>query len=82
MQGIFKTNPTLNKNRKHEVFNFKMIMSFPGGHTSEILRLLSAMSVTYAPREYVVANTDKMSEDKIRSAESTKKSNESPKVRN
>ncbi|XP_009944297.1 PREDICTED: uncharacterized protein LOC104342394, partial [Leptosomus discolor] len=41
----------------------------PGGHTTEILRLLSCLSESYSPRHYVFADSDKMSEAKIRSFE-------------
>ncbi|KAH0618407.1 hypothetical protein JD844_017562, partial [Phrynosoma platyrhinos] len=40
-----------------------------GGHTTEILRLLSSLSQAYSPRHYVLADSDKMSEDKIHSFE-------------
>ncbi|KFU96450.1 UDP-N-acetylglucosamine transferase subunit ALG14, partial [Chaetura pelagica] len=40
-----------------------------GGHTTEILRLLSCLSESYSPRHYVFADSDKMSEAKIRSFE-------------
>uniref|UniRef100_A0A8C8VLA3 UDP-N-acetylglucosamine transferase subunit ALG14 n=1 Tax=Pelusios castaneus TaxID=367368 RepID=A0A8C8VLA3_9SAUR len=40
-----------------------------GGHTTEILRLLSSLSQSYSPRHYIFADTDKMSEDKISSFE-------------
>ncbi|KFP73948.1 UDP-N-acetylglucosamine transferase subunit ALG14, partial [Apaloderma vittatum] len=40
-----------------------------GGHTTEILRLLSCLSESYSPRHYVFAHSDKMSEAKIRSFE-------------
>ncbi|XP_042317386.1 UDP-N-acetylglucosamine transferase subunit ALG14 homolog [Sceloporus undulatus] len=40
-----------------------------GGHTTEILRLLNSLSQAYSPRHYVLADSDKMSEDKIRSFE-------------
>ncbi|XP_024910428.1 UDP-N-acetylglucosamine transferase subunit ALG14 isoform X2 [Cynoglossus semilaevis] len=36
-----------------------------GGHTTEILRLVESLSGTYSPRHYVIADTDKMSEEKI-----------------
>lgn len=42
---------------------------FAGGHTTEILRLLSCLSESYSPRCYVLADSDKMSEAKIRSFE-------------
>ena len=41
-----------------------------GGHTSEILRLLAAVDLkTYVPRHYIIADTDKISEQKVRSFE-------------
>ncbi|NXU73204.1 ALG14 transferase, partial [Oreotrochilus melanogaster] len=40
-----------------------------GGHTTEILRLLSCLSESYCPRHYVLADSDKMSEAKIHSFE-------------
>ncbi|KAF7243497.1 hypothetical protein EYD10_10246 [Varanus komodoensis] len=40
-----------------------------GGHTMEILRLLSSLSQSYSPIHYVLAESDKMSEEKIRSFE-------------
>ena len=53
-----------------------------GGHTTEVLRLLSAMSDSYSPRCYVIANTDKMSEDKIKTFEAERKQqSESSQVR-
>ncbi|XP_069795177.1 UDP-N-acetylglucosamine transferase subunit ALG14 isoform X3 [Narcine bancroftii] len=36
-----------------------------GGHTTEILRLVGSLSASYTPRHYVIADTDRMSEDKI-----------------
>ncbi|XP_009332139.1 PREDICTED: UDP-N-acetylglucosamine transferase subunit ALG14 homolog [Pygoscelis adeliae] len=39
------------------------------GHTTEILRLLSCLSESYSPRHYIFADSDKMSEAKIRSFE-------------
>uniref|UniRef100_A0A3Q2NN89 UDP-N-acetylglucosamine transferase subunit ALG14 n=1 Tax=Fundulus heteroclitus TaxID=8078 RepID=A0A3Q2NN89_FUNHE len=36
-----------------------------GGHTTEIMRLMESLSAAYTPRHYVIADTDKMSEDKI-----------------
>ncbi|NWS65940.1 ALG14 transferase, partial [Crotophaga sulcirostris] len=40
-----------------------------GGHTTEILRLLSCLSESYSPRHYIFADSDNMSEAKIRSFE-------------
>ncbi|XP_036935466.1 UDP-N-acetylglucosamine transferase subunit ALG14 homolog isoform X2 [Acanthopagrus latus] len=36
-----------------------------GGHTSEILRVMECLSAAYTPRHYVIADTDRMSEEKI-----------------
>uniref|UniRef100_A0A3Q2FQI7 UDP-N-acetylglucosamine transferase subunit ALG14 n=1 Tax=Cyprinodon variegatus TaxID=28743 RepID=A0A3Q2FQI7_CYPVA len=44
----------------------------PGGHTTEILRLMDSLSSVYTPRHYVIADTDRMSEDKIVSFESSR----------
>ncbi|KAI8509099.1 UDP-N-acetylglucosamine transferase subunit [Branchiostoma belcheri] len=35
-----------------------------GGHTTEVLRLMSGLSDKYAPRYYIIAETDQMSEEK------------------
>ena len=44
-----------------------------GGHTTEMLRLLGSLSSMYHPRIYIVAQTDKMSTEKITSFENEKK---------
>ncbi|XP_078574875.1 UDP-N-acetylglucosamine transferase subunit ALG14-like isoform X1 [Branchiostoma floridae x Branchiostoma japonicum] len=36
-----------------------------GGHTTEVLRLMSGLSDTYSPRYYIIAETDQMSEEKV-----------------
>jgi len=36
-----------------------------GGHTTEMLKLVSELSNQYQPRHYVIANTDTMSADKL-----------------
>uniref|UniRef100_A0A8V0ZFC8 UDP-N-acetylglucosamine transferase subunit ALG14 n=2 Tax=Gallus gallus TaxID=9031 RepID=A0A8V0ZFC8_CHICK len=46
-----------------------LVVAGSGGHTTEILRLLSCLSESYSPRCYVLADSDKMSEAKIRSFE-------------
>ncbi|XP_044884090.1 UDP-N-acetylglucosamine transferase subunit ALG14 homolog isoform X3 [Mauremys mutica] len=46
-----------------------VLLRQPGGHTTEILRLLSSLSQSYSPRHYIFADSDKMSEDKIRTFE-------------
>lgn len=45
-----------------------------GGHTTEILRLMEALSAVYTPRHYVIADTDRMGEDKIRTFEASRQS--------
>ncbi|XP_060088209.1 UDP-N-acetylglucosamine transferase subunit ALG14 homolog [Heteronotia binoei] len=54
-----------------------LVVAGSGGHTTEILRLLGNLSQAYSPRHYVLADSDKMSEDKIRSFEQ-KKADTSP----
>uniref|UniRef100_A0A7M4F8Z2 UDP-N-acetylglucosamine transferase subunit ALG14 n=1 Tax=Crocodylus porosus TaxID=8502 RepID=A0A7M4F8Z2_CROPO len=46
-----------------------IVLCFSGGHTTEMLRLLSSLSQSYSLRHYVFAESDKMSEAKIRSFE-------------
>ncbi|XP_048352967.1 UDP-N-acetylglucosamine transferase subunit ALG14 homolog [Sphaerodactylus townsendi] len=46
-----------------------LVVAGSGGHTTEILRLLGSLSQSYSPRYYVLADSDKMSEDKICSFE-------------
>ncbi|XP_068022370.1 UDP-N-acetylglucosamine transferase subunit ALG14 isoform X3 [Melanerpes formicivorus] len=46
-----------------------LVVAGSGGHTTEILRLLSCLSESYSPRHYVFADSDKMSEAKICSFE-------------
>ncbi|XP_033841738.1 UDP-N-acetylglucosamine transferase subunit ALG14 homolog [Periophthalmus magnuspinnatus] len=48
-----------------------------GGHTTEILRLLGSLSSAYSPRYYVLAQTDRMSEDKIHAFESSREQGDS-----
>ena len=44
-----------------------------GGHTSEILSLISTLSFAkYSPRHYVIANTDRLSADKVTLLERSK----------
>lgn len=63
-------------NSTEKIENYKIFhiltatyFGFAGGHTTEILRLLSCLSESYSPRCYVLADSDKMSEAKIRSFE-------------
>ncbi|KAI7792684.1 UDP-N-acetylglucosamine transferase subunit ALG14 homolog isoform X2 [Triplophysa rosa] len=46
-----------------------LVVAGSGGHTTEIIRLMGALSPFYKPRHYVLADTDKMSEEKIRAFE-------------
>uniref|UniRef100_A0A8C5RPC0 UDP-N-acetylglucosamine transferase subunit ALG14 n=1 Tax=Laticauda laticaudata TaxID=8630 RepID=A0A8C5RPC0_LATLA len=46
-----------------------LVVAGSGGHTTEILRLLNSLSKKYCPRHYVLADSDKMSEEKIHSFE-------------
>uniref|UniRef100_A0A4W5LPC7 UDP-N-acetylglucosamine transferase subunit ALG14 n=1 Tax=Hucho hucho TaxID=62062 RepID=A0A4W5LPC7_9TELE len=50
-----------------------LVVAGSGGHTTEILRLMESLSQSYSPRHYIIADTDKMSEDKIRTFENSKK---------
>lgn len=50
---------------------------FSGGHTTEILRLMESLSAAYTPRHYVIADTDRMSEEKICTFESSKQHSDS-----
>ncbi|KAK3755308.1 hypothetical protein QZH41_014615 [Actinostola sp. cb2023] len=59
--------------RKRENPVKTLIVAGSGGHTSEILRLMSGLSSMYDPRIYVVADTDKMSTEKIETFENERK---------
>ncbi|KAM4606664.1 UDP-N-acetylglucosamine transferase subunit ALG14 [Polymixia lowei] len=54
-----------------------LVVAGSGGHTTEILRLMESLSPSYSPRHYVIADTDKMSEEKIRTFESSKEHTDS-----
>lgn len=45
-----------------------------GGHTTEIIRLMESLSAVYTPRHYVIADTDRISEDKVRTFEASRQS--------
>ncbi|XP_077365494.1 UDP-N-acetylglucosamine transferase subunit ALG14 isoform X1 [Festucalex cinctus] len=49
-----------------------LVVAGSGGHTAEILRLMRSLSSAYSPRFYVIADTDKMSEERIRAFEKSK----------
>ncbi|XP_075869806.1 UDP-N-acetylglucosamine transferase subunit ALG14 isoform X1 [Nelusetta ayraudi] len=48
-----------------------------GGHTTEIIRLLESLSAVYTPRHYVIADTDRMGEDKVCTFEASRQSSKS-----
>ncbi|XP_028825493.1 UDP-N-acetylglucosamine transferase subunit ALG14 [Denticeps clupeoides] len=49
-----------------------LVVAGSGGHTAEILRLVASLSQSYSPRHYVLADTDRMSEEKIHTFESSR----------
>lgn len=57
-----------------------LVVAGSGGHTSEILRLMECLSPAYAPRHYVIADSDRMSQEKIFAFETSRQqSNSEPK---
>ncbi|BFY99879.1 hypothetical protein BsWGS_02919 [Bradybaena similaris] len=50
-----------------------LIVVGSGGHTSEILKLVKVMGDHYSPRYYVIADTDTISEHKVREVEIERK---------
>ncbi|XP_034717819.1 UDP-N-acetylglucosamine transferase subunit ALG14 homolog isoform X2 [Etheostoma cragini] len=67
---VVKTGPNCKPGSKGPVA--VLVVAGSGGHTTEILRLMESLSAAYTPRHYVIADTDKMSEDKICSFERSK----------
>ncbi|XP_061569522.1 UDP-N-acetylglucosamine transferase subunit ALG14 homolog [Cololabis saira] len=55
-----------------------LVVAGSGGHTTEILRLLGSMSTVYSPRTYIIADTDRMSEEKICSFEKQRRTGTDP----
>ncbi|KAK9528048.1 hypothetical protein VZT92_014549 [Zoarces viviparus] len=53
-----------------------LVVAGSGGHTTEVLRLMECLSAAYTPRHYVIADTDRMSEEKICTFESSKQHSE------
>ncbi|KAL6098196.1 alg14 [Pungitius sinensis] len=49
-----------------------LVVAGSGGHTTEILRLVQSLSAAYTPRHYVIADSDRMSEEKICTFERSK----------
>ncbi|GLD54921.1 UDP-N-acetylglucosamine transferase subunit ALG14 homolog, partial [Lates japonicus] len=54
-----------------------LVVAGSGGHTTEILRLMESLSAAYTPRHYIIADTDRMSEEKICTFESSKQHSDS-----
>ncbi|KAM4533677.1 UDP-N-acetylglucosamine transferase subunit ALG14 [Odontesthes bonariensis] len=67
---VVKTGPNYQPGTKGSVA--VLVVAGSGGHTTEILRLMECLSAAYTPRHYVIADTDRMSEEKICSFESFK----------
>ena len=55
-----------------DVFLIIIFCFLKGGHTTEMMRLLGSLSSYYQPRIYIVAETDKMSVEKITTFEKEK----------
>ncbi|KAM8730904.1 UDP-N-acetylglucosamine transferase subunit ALG14 [Acanthopagrus schlegelii] len=60
---VLKSGPNYKPGTKGSVA--VLIVAGSGGHTSEILRVMGCLSAAYTPRHYVIADTDRMSEEKI-----------------
>lgn len=54
-----------------------LVVAGSGGHTSEILRLMECLSPAYAPRHYVIADSDRMSQEKIFAFETSRQQSNS-----
>ncbi|XP_022069120.1 UDP-N-acetylglucosamine transferase subunit ALG14 homolog [Acanthochromis polyacanthus] len=54
-----------------------LVVAGSGGHTTEILRLMESLSSSYTPRHYVIADTDRMSQEKVCTFESSKQQSDS-----
>lgn len=54
-----------------------LVVAGSGGHTAEILRLMESLGPDYAPRSYVIADSDKMSKERICTFEKSKGHTES-----
>ncbi|XP_030612858.1 UDP-N-acetylglucosamine transferase subunit ALG14 [Archocentrus centrarchus] len=72
---VLKTGPNHKPGAKGPVA--VLVVAGSGGHTTEILRLLEYMSAAYTPRHYVIADTDRMSEEKICTFEKFKQQSDS-----
>ncbi|KAL4635104.1 hypothetical protein GN956_G14507 [Arapaima gigas] len=67
---VLRSGPQSRPGEKGSVSVLAVVGS--GGHTTEMLRLMESLSSSYSPRHYVIADTDHMSEDKIRTLEAAK----------
>lgn len=75
---ILRTVYVLKRRKRHGPLDRRkpvkvMVVAGSGGHTTEMMRLVGSLSSYYQPRIYIVAETDKMSAEKIISFEKTKK---------
>jgi Oligosaccharide biosynthesis protein Alg14 like len=73
-------NVCLIRHIQHTLYSNKdsneAIIHCTGGHTTEILKLVSVLSSDkYHPRHYVVADTDILSSEKIKQVEGQKETN-------
>ncbi|XP_072535775.1 UDP-N-acetylglucosamine transferase subunit ALG14 [Salminus brasiliensis] len=69
--AVLRGGPDCRPGRKGSVC--VLVVAGSGGHTTEIIRLMGSLSQAYSPRHYVMADTDKISEDKIRTFEDSRK---------
>ncbi|XP_029004319.1 UDP-N-acetylglucosamine transferase subunit ALG14 homolog [Betta splendens] len=67
---VVKTGPKYKPGTKDPIT--VLVVAGSGGHTTEILRLMECLSSAYTPRHYVIADSDKMSEEKICTFESSR----------
>ncbi|XP_061820703.1 UDP-N-acetylglucosamine transferase subunit ALG14 [Nerophis lumbriciformis] len=54
-----------------------LVVAGSGGHTTEMLRLMEHLCCVFSPRFYVIADSDRMSEDKVSTFEKCKDCNTS-----
>jgi len=71
--GLWTDSHVRNINERLKIKSIHtMIVAGSGGHTAEMLKLVSGLSSAYNSRHYVIAVTDKMSGDKINAVEKSK----------
>ncbi|XP_045159645.2 UDP-N-acetylglucosamine transferase subunit ALG14 homolog [Mercenaria mercenaria] len=69
---IFSNEPVNNPNVDQKKCASLLAVIGSGGHTKELLSLIEHLGEKYQPRYYIMANTDKMSEEKVQGLESSK----------